>query len=358
MRRAFAALALLAASPALAQTPTPGLPSIKSNFDTAAWLSPRAIPPSAAPDVVGAFRFICNASHLAYVDPIVFYNRRSTHLHQFFGNTTVNSQSTYRSLRSRGESTCNNALNRSAYWLPAMLNGSGGVVIPDYISIYYKRLPASSPLCQKYATACVATPRGLRYVFGWSMTNPAAQPTGAAYFNCDGPTAKPGHYPDIVTAAANCPTGNKLGAIINSPNCWDGKNLDSADHRSHMAYTSYGGWGYPKCPATHPYLIPSFTMGVWYTTDDTLDRSGVWDGALKSWHLSSDAMPGMPMRPGSTFHADWFGAWDDGVLARWTANCIDKMLNCNSGDLGDGSVMKMWPGFKWLANPRVVPVPR
>jgi len=83
---------------------------------------------------------------------------------------------------------------------------------------------------------------------------------------------------------------------------------------------------------------------------------------MKTWHLSSDVMPGMaPARPGSTFHSDWFGAWDDDVMDAWHANCIDKLLSCNSGDLGNGWQMKRNalspnPGIL-KAEPRVVPVP-
>lgn len=337
--------------------------SIASNFDTAAALVPSwgtgEIPQSAAPDVVGAFRFICNPSHESRDDPIVFPGQPGkSHLHQFFGNTAADGNSTYQSLRTTGDSTCNNALNRSAYWMPAMLNGKGGVVRPDYVSIYYKRRPDTDPECQRMGKACVALPKGLRFVFGYDMINGSPK-TGAGYYNCQGPTATSGHYADIVTAAKNCPVGNQLGAVINAPNCWDGRNLDSTDHRSHVAYPSYGDWGYEKCPATHPYVIPGFTMGVWYTVDSDLDTSGTWDGSKPTWHLSSDEMPGMPMmRPGSTFHADWFGAWDDQVMGMWMDNCINKMLNCSGGDLGNGKQLKMFAGFKWQASPHVVPVPK
>lgn len=339
------------------------LPAIASNFDVASELVPAwgngAIPPSAKPDVVGAFRFICNVSHEAYDDPIVYPGQPGkSHLHEFFGNTKANANSTYVSLRTTGSSTCNSPLNRSAYWMPAMLNGKGKVVRPDYVSIYYKRMAATDPNCQKQAKACVDLPRGLRFVFGYNMLNPAAIPTGAAYFNCDGPTATPGHYPDIVTAAKNCPAGNMLGAIISAPDCWDGKNLDSPDHRSHVAYGSYGDWGFFKCPVDYPFVIPTFTMGVWYTTDDDLDRSGVWDSSKPTWSLSSDSMPGMAkMRPGSTFHADWFGAWDDSIMKTWADNCVNKLLNCSGGDLGNGKQMKMFSGFSWTANPRLVDLP-
>lgn len=310
-----------------------------------------------APDVVGAFRFICNPSHEAFDDPVVYPGQPGrSHLHQFFGNTKANASSTYASLRTTGESTCNNPLNRSAYWMPAMMNGKGKVVRPDFISIYYKRRPAGDPECQIAAKGCVGLPRGLRYVWGFDMAKPqAGMATG--YFNCDGPGSVGGHFPDIPTAARGCPKGAQLGAIQNAPECWDGRNLDTPDHRSHMAFIGYST-GHAKCPDTHPYLIPAFTMAAWYTTDDDLDRSGSWQPDRPTWHLSSDIMPGMPMmKPGTSLHADWFGAWDDGIMKMWTDNCVDKLLSCSGGDLGNGKQLKMYDGFKWLAEPRLVDPP-
>jgi hypothetical protein len=333
---------------------------IPSNFDINSELLDAALPASAYPDKVGAFRFICSAGQLLKDDPIVYPGQPgASHLHQFYGNTNANASSTYQSLRTSGESTCMSPLNRSAYWMPAMLNGRGQAVRPDYVTIYYKRLPAKDPTCAIEGKVCVPLPNGLRFIFGYNMLNPADAPTGSLWFNCDGPGGTPGHYADIVTAAANCPSGARLGAIINAPSCWDGKNLDSPDHRSHVAYPSYGSWGYKKCPDTHPFVIPSFSLGAWYMTDDTLDRSGSWDPKTTvTWSLSSDIMPGMPPKlPGSTFHADWWGAWDNTVMSMWTENCIDKMLNCSAGILGNGKKIKQFSGFSWTANPRLVPIP-
>jgi hypothetical protein len=356
-----------APSPAPAPTPSvpsptlAGLASIASNFDINSELVPSwgtgAIPASAAPDVVGAFRFICNASHVSYNDPIVYPGQPGkSHLHQFFGNSSTDANSTYASLRTTGQSTCNSPVNRSAYWMPAMMNGKGKVVVPDYVTVYYKREPANSAACQpggRSLGGCVDLPRGLRFIFGYDMLTGQA-PTGNLWFNCDGATAVAGHYHNIVEAAKNCPVGNKLGAVIQAPQCWDGKNLDSANHRDHVAYAADGGYG--KCPDSHPYLIPAFTLGAWYTTDADLDRSGVWDGTLNSWHLSSDEMA-MPMMPGSTFHTDWFGAWDDEVMKMWMDNCINKLLNCSGGDLGNGKQMKMFAGSSWTASPHTIDAP-
>jgi hypothetical protein len=317
-------------------------------------LAPTSIPPSAAPDVVGAFRFLCGPAQVLKDDPIVYPNQPgASHLHQFYGNTSANASSTYASLRQAGQSTCMSPVNRSAYWMPAMLDGAGHVVRPDYVTIYYKRRPASDPIVSDptnshYEGKAIALPNGLRFIFGFNMLNPSETPTGTTHFNCDGPTGVQGTYPDLPTAFAHCPAGNRVGAIADAPECWDGVNLDSADHRSHVGYPSYGSWGYLKCPANMPYVIPHFTLGAWFSIlpgDDT-----------SKWHLSSDEMfPGHPA--GYTFHADYFEGWDNNVEAMWIDNCINKMLNCSGGNLGNGYNLKMYSGFSWTANPRLVPIP-
>jgi hypothetical protein len=343
---------------AIRTPPTGPEPAIPSEFPIASQIEPAwrdgvagAAPPSAAPDVVGAFRFVCTPSHLSYDDPVVYPGQPgASHLHQWFGNTEAGAHSTYESLRRTGRSTCMNPLNRSAYWMPAMLDGSGHVVRPDYVTVYYKRRPASDPECRRLAAkGCAPIPRGLRYVFGYDMVThkPA---NGGVYFDCDGPGAVRGRFNTIAEAAKGCPSSARLGAVINAPECWDGKRLDSANHRDHMASPGYGDWGYQKCPSSHPYAIPAFTMGAWFT---------VGAGGADAWYLSSDEMPGKPRMPGgSTFHADWFGAWDDATMATWTAHCIDRMLNCSGGNLGNGTQLRQTGPFAWNAEPRLAPIPK
>jgi len=50
--------------------------------------------------------------------------------------------------------------------------------------------------------------------------------------------------------------------------CWDGKNLDSPDHKSHVAYPAAGPQTFTgssvggACPATHPVKIPQIMLEV------------------------------------------------------------------------------------------------
>ena len=109
--------------------PTPtlaGLAKVSSGLDIASLLTPTwgtgQLPPLEAGQVEGAFRFLCAPSHNAYDDPIVFPGQPGkSHLHTFFGNTLADGNSTYESLRKTGDSTCNDMLNRSAYWIPALM---------------------------------------------------------------------------------------------------------------------------------------------------------------------------------------------------------------------------------------------
>lgn len=238
--------------------------------------------------------------------------------------------------------------------MPAVLNGKGQVVRPDYVAIYYKRRPLSDPIVSdpahpQYQGKGVKLPNGLRFIFGRDLLDLAAPITGAVSFACDGPTAPSGmSWKNLEDAQAACPVGNRLGIRINAPDCWDGKNLDSPDHRSHVSYGSYGGWGYLKCPTSHPYVIPTFTMGAWFT-----------QAAGETFSLVSDHMDTSPgHKRGDTFHADFFMAWDPEIHDMWEKNCLDKMLSCSGGDLGNGKAIKQtWP-LSWTANPRLVDLPK
>ncbi|MEL6876017.1 MAG: DUF1996 domain-containing protein, partial [Pseudomonadota bacterium] len=310
---------------------------IPSNFDTSEYLLPKSIPPSAAPDVVGAFRIICQSSHFNYDDAIVYPGQPgASHLHEYYGNTLVNANSTYETLRTTGDSTCMNPLNRSGYWIPAMKDGKGNVVRSNRVSLYYKRHPKGS--ASAYGDV-VAQPDGLKAIFGFDMLG--GPTTGSPWVLCAGKRYEIGEQ-----LPANC--GESFKLLVNSQPCWDGVNLDSPDHRSHMANVvrnASTNWQ-NKCPDTHPKQVPQFTLSADYSTggEDITD-----------YRLSSDHHAGT-VQFGS-FHADLWDGWDGPTKDLWTRNCLDLMLNCSDGDTGGGLIMKRWEGFSYTADPRLIPIP-
>ncbi len=49
-----------------------------------------------------------------------------------------------------------------------------------------------------------------------------------------------------------CPGG--IRTTIRFPTCWNGKDLDSADHQSHVSYPEKGTFETSgACPSTHPH---------------------------------------------------------------------------------------------------------
>lgn len=49
--------------------------------------------------------------------------------------------------------------------------------------------------------------------------------------------------------------------------CWDGKNVDSPDHKSHVAYPSSGSFeSSGPCPASHPVKLPQVMYEVMWDT--------------------------------------------------------------------------------------------
>lgn len=330
-----------------------------SDFRSEEGKSPSALPRTNKPDEVGAFRFICAPGQVLPDDPIVFPNEPGrSHLHQFYGNLAANAYSSYATLRRAGKSSCSGpdqALNRSAYWMPAMLDGKGHVIRPDYVTVYYKRFPKNSPECTSgvFSKGCVPIPNGLRMIAGRDMLKLSAPPTGGFHFSCTkstGQTAGKGAYRTMSEALAVCSPGWQLTLALDFPSCWDGVHLDSPNHRSHVGYARYVTGG-QACPKDKPYFMPTFRLFSSYSVMEGDDVS--------LWRLSSDAMAPNDA-PGSTLHGDYFEGWDPATKAEWTDNCIDKLLSCQGGNLGDGFVLKgaQVPPWGWHTAPeRLIPVP-
>ncbi len=78
---------------------------------------------------------------MTFDDPIVYPGQPGrSHLHTFFGNTGTNANSTASSIANTGNSTCRGGtLNRSSYWVPAMIDTRTGTPVkPTTSNFYYK----------------------------------------------------------------------------------------------------------------------------------------------------------------------------------------------------------------------------
>ena len=274
--------------------------------------SPQSSVPYASGDGTGDFRLVCRYSHMAYDDPIVFPGRSgAAHLHSFFGNTGTSAMSTYDSLRTSGNSTCDGGIaNRSAYWIPSLINNNVPVA-PDLMFVYYK-----SGYRSVAPRAINNIPNGLRMIAGNAKAN-SAQSGEVVMWSCES-----GGSNQTVASIPSCSPGGQLRLSIVFPQCWNGRDLDSADHKSHMAYPTYG----VGCPASHPVALPVITQNFLWN---------VPAGGTGDMFLVSDTMAGTT--DGISAHADFMEAWDPTIRNTFTQNCIRAALECGVRPLGDGT---------------------
>jgi hypothetical protein len=225
----------------------------------------------------GIFLSVCLPSHVAKDDPIVHPGEPgASHQHEFFGNTTTDANSTYASLRA-GETTCRIAADKAGYWVPTLF-ADGVRVAPIRVNAYYLR--------GRGPGRTVAFPAGLKVVAGDGEAT-APQSTAITGWKCSGIQGTALQADPVV-----CPGGSHAVLVIRFPDCWNGKDLDSADHKSHLAYRAGRA-----CPAGYPVRIPRLSLNVHYDLPST-DNLTLASGSIHS------------------AHADFFNAWNQPVLAR------------------------------------------
>lgn len=127
----------------------------------------------------------------------------------------------------------------------------------------------------------------------------------------------------------NCPDG--MRAQVNFRSCWDGVNLDSPDHASHMAWPS-GGVNGGSCPSSHPIHLPMLFYEVIYNTGSfPFNPAGT-----PTWVFSEGDTTGYSM------HGDFVMGWED---APDGTNVLQAAIDgCNAND-GVGGELQNCPPF-------------
>jgi hypothetical protein len=216
---------------------------------------------------------------------IVFPRQRGrSHDHTYFGASSTDAFSTPDSLREDGRTTCRLPADTAAYWAPTLSVGRRAVEPLAVVAFYVRRTrdevdPFPAGLKVIAGDANARSPQSRRVTF-WSCAVRGAERSSTI------PT---------------CP-GGRFGGLrlhVNFPNCWDGERLDSANHKSHLAYSAEGA-----CPSSHPVEVPALSLVVYY---------GVSGGS--GAELSSVGQ--------FSGHADFVNSWNQRALAR----LVDRYLN-------------------------------
>jgi Domain of unknown function (DUF1996) len=276
-------------------------------------------------DGLGATRMKCELFKFAFDDPIVYPNQPGrSHLHMLFGRNFPNySALTPQNIRqgSVGSTCQGGALNASAYWVPALYDTlTMEVILPRFGQFYYKSgygvdIKATQPI-----------PSGLVILAG-NMHGTPGNPSKAGSWSC-GQT-----YESYVIPLCS-PGREYLELAVSFPSCWNGRDLDSPDHQSHMAYPLFNGLTQESvCPPSHPVLIPKIDLLFDFDLTPTSrpDR----------WRLVSDHYSGGP--GGASAHADYMLGWDDATMRTLVTQCLNKGLDCGVGSIGSNIQLGLRP---------------
>jgi hypothetical protein len=175
------------------------------------------------------------------------------HVHEYVGNLSTDVDSTDDSLAAATTSCANGDL--STYYWPVLRTGAragesrhGEIAEPSSVTLTAFGNPASP---------VVAMPPLLRGTVGDAntATPPAGQATRA--WTCSGaPDRRTDRYP-------LCPRGDRVVRVFDFPSCWDGRRVDSPNHRAHLVFPPPSG----ACPAgTFP--VPRLRLVVEYPRPD------------------------------------------------------------------------------------------
>lgn len=232
------------------------------------------------------------------------------HMHDYVGNKTTDGFSTNRSLAASG-TTCTNGDQSTYYWPVLRLRDGraekdakapgggqdanvGTILQPKQVTIDFKG-SATGPV--------TAMPRFLRIITGdaKALTNGTANAN--ASWSCTGFENR-----QLKDKYPVCPKGSDVVRTFNFQSCWDGKNADSANHRTHVAFARRDG----SCPSGFK-AIPQLVQRITYA---------VPPGA----RFAVDSFPEQLHKP-VTDHGDFINVMSDGLMAG-AVRCINGGQAC------------------------------
>jgi hypothetical protein len=223
----------------------------------------------------------------------------ASHNHEFYGSRAISATALYRDLRN-GSSACATPAHSgdepgdtASYWSPTLYVSGRRLPVPKS-TFYYVAGEKNLPLA--------AWPPRLKILAG----NPRAtspQPTSIVYWGCGS-----GSSVSKVNAPPQCRPGDTgLTAHVIFPDCWNGRDVRSPDHKSHMAYSKNAA-----CPAGHPVSLPRLIARFQWTN-----------------HYPNPAALTLSSGRPYTLHADFWNAWDQARLEHLVRYCVNGSRRCS-----------------------------
>jgi len=257
------------------------------------------------------------------------------HFHDYIGNQSNNAFASDQDL-ANADTSCENPGDKSTYYWPVLRlqNGkqeqdadkpgggtegnSGEIVTAKAATLTFVGNPKSK---------VVAMPRLLRIITGDAKAFVNGPANANASWSCTGFEDR-----QLKDKYPLCPSGSDVVRTFKFQSCWDGRNIDSANHRTHVAFEAAEG----SCPAGFQ-AIPQLVQRIVYD----VDAPSLQDGGKTTPLFAVDSFPEQQHKP-VTDHGDFINVFDEGLM-KDMVNCINDGEKCGAGTgndpggSGDGS---------------------
>jgi hypothetical protein len=230
------------------------------------------------------------------------------HVHEYVGNLSTDAFSTNESLDAAG-TTCANG-DKSTYFWPTLrntaaqgndVNANGGGLDGNFGQIIQAK-SAQLQFRGNPAGPVTAMPKDLAIITGDAKAVTNGDANAKAAWTCTG-------FEDRTTTKYPlCPAGSDLVRILDFPSCWDGKNLDSADHRQQVVFPKANG----KCGKGR-VAIPQLRETLTFPTPN-------------GRNFALDSFPDQQHNP-ITDHGDFMNVMPDPLMAK-AVDCINTGKTC------------------------------
>ncbi|WSB95277.1 DUF1996 domain-containing protein [Streptomyces cellulosae] len=245
------------------------------------------------------------------------------HFHDYIGNQATNAFVSDDEL-TRAETSCQDQRDKSSYYWPVLrlqngteeqdaqspgggIEGNAGeIVTPKDVTLTFVGNPKAK---------VTAMPRLLRIITGDAKSFVNGPANANASWSCTGFEDR-----QLKDKYPLCPEGSDVVRSFAFQSCWDGRNIDSANHRTHMAFTDAEG----NCPAGFQ-PIPQLVQRIVYD----VDAPSLEDGGKTVPLFAVDSFPEQLHKP-ITDHGDFINVFEEDLMNEMV-DCINEGRTCGAG---------------------------